>query len=142
MKYVVGFMFSPDKKHVALIRKSKPDWQKGKLNGIGGKIEEGEITYEAMTREFKEETGVETDYDDWRHFLTMWGEGFEVVCFSAVGDLEELETQEEEPIVVIEVSSITADRTDDMIENLCWLIPLALDSMTDGRPAFSTIQYP
>ena len=142
MNYVAGFMFSADKKHVALIKKGKPDWQKGKLNGIGGKIEEGEFAYEAMTREFKEETGVETDYDQWRHFLTMNGSGWQVMFFCAVGDLEELETQEEEPVVVIEVSSVTADRTEDMIENLPWLIPLAIDSMADGRPTFSTIQYP
>ncbi len=56
-EYVCGFMFSPDKKQVALIRKTKPEWQKDLLNGIGGKIESGESPHEAMVREFYEESG-------------------------------------------------------------------------------------
>ncbi len=39
-RYVAGLMFSKDEKYVALVIKNKPDWQKGLLNGIGGKIEE------------------------------------------------------------------------------------------------------
>jgi len=38
-KYVCGFLFDMAFKHVALINKVRPDWQKGKLNGIGGKVE-------------------------------------------------------------------------------------------------------
>ena len=64
-KYVVGFMFSPDKQFVALIRKNRPEWQAGKLNGIGGKIEVGEFPRGAMVREFREETGVETTEEEW-----------------------------------------------------------------------------
>src|SRR5688572_19942605 len=88
MNYVAGFMFSADKRHVALIKKSKPGWKKGKLNAIGGKIEEGEIAYEAMTREFREEAGVSTDFDTWTHFLTMKGSSWAVLFFCAVGDLD------------------------------------------------------
>jgi hypothetical protein len=29
-----------------------------------------------------------------------------------------------------------------MIENLPWLIPLALDSLNDGRPHFTESRYP
>src|SRR5258708_364006 len=39
MNYVCGFMMSYDLMQFLLIRKTHPDWQKGKLNGIGGKIE-------------------------------------------------------------------------------------------------------
>jgi 8-oxo-dGTP diphosphatase len=39
MRYVLGFMFSSDHSEVALIRKRKPEWQRGKLNGIGGKCD-------------------------------------------------------------------------------------------------------
>lgn len=55
MNYVCGFLFSED--HVLLLRKNKPDWQAGNLNGVGGKIEEGENKHEAMRREFLEEAG-------------------------------------------------------------------------------------
>ncbi len=36
--YVVGFMFTEDEKQVVLIEKKRPEWQAGKLNGVGGKI--------------------------------------------------------------------------------------------------------
>lgn len=29
----------------------------------------------------------------------------------------------------------------DMIENLPWLIGMAMDSITDGRPKFATVSY-
>jgi 8-oxo-dGTP pyrophosphatase MutT (NUDIX family) len=70
-RYVAGFMFDVANKQVALIRKTKPAWQAGKLNGIGGKIEDGESPEAAMVREFLEETGCNTDRDDWSHFASL-----------------------------------------------------------------------
>jgi 8-oxo-dGTP diphosphatase len=55
--FVCGFLFSADKKQVALIEKERPDWQKGYLNGIGGHIEKNEVPLDTMIREFEEETG-------------------------------------------------------------------------------------
>lgn len=63
--YVVGFLFSTNKKEVVLIKKNRPDWQKGLLNGIGGHIED-ETPLEAMKREFLEETGLKIEY--WKQF--------------------------------------------------------------------------
>ena len=40
--YVLGFAFSKSGQMVLLIWKNKPEWQRGKMNGIGGKIELGE----------------------------------------------------------------------------------------------------
>lgn len=33
IKYVVGFLFSPEMDKVVLIEKTHPDWQKGFFNG-------------------------------------------------------------------------------------------------------------
>lgn len=56
-KYVVGFMFSEDSSKVALIRKNRPEWQKGLLNGIGGHCESSDKNnQDTMIREFEEET--------------------------------------------------------------------------------------
>ncbi len=66
--YVLGFVFSPDLSEVYLIRKNRPEWQAGFLNGIGGKVEEGEAEEQAMAREAWEESG----YDgEWIHYAHM-----------------------------------------------------------------------
>ncbi len=60
-EYVLTFAFDKRLESVWLIEKQKPEWQKGCLNGIGGKIEEGESPMEAAIRELKEESGLEVD---------------------------------------------------------------------------------
>lgn len=60
-EYVIGVAVDPDRTHVLVIEKNRPAWQVGKLNFPGGKIEDGETPEEAIVREFREETGVETD---------------------------------------------------------------------------------
>lgn len=39
--YVCGFLFDRSFENVLLIRKNRPEKQKGRLNGVGGKVEEG-----------------------------------------------------------------------------------------------------
>lgn len=39
-RYVCGFQIHPELKLVTLVRKQKPKWQAGLLNGIGGSIED------------------------------------------------------------------------------------------------------
>lgn len=46
---------------VLLVLKDRPEWQKGKYNLLGGKIEEGETPEEAAVRELKEEAGYEPE---------------------------------------------------------------------------------
>lgn len=43
---------------VLLIERQKPDWQEGKLNLVGGKINDDEDLIAAAEREFTEETGL------------------------------------------------------------------------------------
>lgn len=44
------------------------------------------------------------------------------------------------PIEIIYIETLSHRR--DAIENLSWLIPLALDSATDDRPSFAEVVYP
>ena len=84
IKYVVGFAFSRNKTEVVLILKQKPDWQAGKLNGIGGKIEElDQSPHHAMSREFAEETGVKIPMILWHRFAVLKGIDYkaELHCF-------------------------------------------------------------
>jgi 8-oxo-dGTP diphosphatase len=128
--YVAGFMFRfivGKPLEVALVRKDKGgQFQVGRLNGIGGKIEEGEQPINAMIREFREETGHETTDEDWRHYCQLGGDAWTVhffVCLTGSG--RELKTMESEEIGWHSVESPYLFA--DCVSNLKWLIPLALD---------------
>jgi 8-oxo-dGTP diphosphatase len=84
MKYCLGFAFSLDRSKVLVIRKKRPAWQAGRLNGIGGKLEAGETALLAMQRECQEETGL--NIPDWEYFATIESPHFEVTCFRAFTD--------------------------------------------------------
>ena len=84
--HCLGFMFDPSASRVALIRKKNPQWQRGKLNGIGGKTEAGETSLDSLVREFSEEAGVETSAAQWKLFARIGAPEFEVhayCCFDA-----------------------------------------------------------
>lgn len=135
-RYVLGFMFSDHGSLVAVIRKQKPEWQKGKLNGIGGKIENGEAPLQAMVREFKEETGfMQTD---WFVCGTMTGKDWIVHCFGCTGDVMALKTIEYEEVLRIFCSNLERP---DLIENLVWLIPMCKHHVFGEKIEFS-ITYP
>lgn len=123
--YVLGFAFDEAKQNVVLIRKNKPEWQKGKWNGVGGKVEIGENYEDAMVREFKEETGVETSIYDWTRYMYMCGEGWEVNVFYSVDNRYDVSKTSTEELVerwrVDQVPHMNA------ISNLSWLIPMAIN---------------
>jgi 8-oxo-dGTP diphosphatase len=128
-KYVVGFMFDVAMSNVALIRKNKPAWQAGLLNGIGGKVEAGEEAINAMCREFGEEAGLWPS--DWTHFCSMSGTNndggsFEVEFFYTIGEPHKLTSMESEQIEVVSSKAI-AGGEEKTIGNLPWLVALALD---------------
>lgn len=142
MRYVLGFMFNNSRTRVALIRKNKPTWQAGRLNGIGGKIEEGESPTAAMVREFLEETGYETRPEQWEFFCQMEGTDgqWNVDVFAAVGDIERLQSITDEKVVVMMLSELHP-RSLEIIENLSWLVPMALDSLTRSGPISARVVY-
>lgn len=78
--FVVGFAFSETAGSVLLINKLRPEWQRGLLNGIGGKIEEGETSLGAMHRECEEETGLSLN---WLHKGVMQGKSSAVEGYTA-----------------------------------------------------------
>jgi 8-oxo-dGTP pyrophosphatase MutT (NUDIX family) len=51
---------------VLLVRKNKPDWQKGFLNLLGGAVEPNELPEVAAVRELYEESGLSPYPADWR----------------------------------------------------------------------------
>lgn len=131
IEYVVGFAFSKDKSSIVLIKKNKPEWQRGKFNGVGGKIEGNETPIQAMEREFKEETGVlfdpaENDYLAWHQFATLKFEGCNLHCFRIFNNqIHQCGTMETEEIVVHPTHNIS--QRQNLIPNLKVLIPMAMD---------------
>jgi 8-oxo-dGTP pyrophosphatase MutT (NUDIX family) len=69
VRYVCGFAMGPN--DVLLLTKAKPEWQRGKLNGVGGRVETSDAGLRAaMEREFLEETGVHVRAYNWTLFHT------------------------------------------------------------------------
>ena len=128
-KYVTGFLFSPNNSHVVLIKKLAPKWQQGFLNGVGGKIEPNETSDNAMSREFQEETGVMIPAKQWQCYAQIQRPShYELDVFFAHSDLAfEARTVESEEVLVVELSCLPTN----LIPNLNWLIPLALDKQAD-----------
>lgn len=126
IKYVVGFAFSRCKKDVLLIKKLKPEWQKNRFNGIGGKIEEGESPESAIEREFFEETGIRIPQVEWRLFAKMEFDGSEMYCFTIYTNrIYQARTTETEEI--FQFSTKEAIHHARLITNLRTLIPMAID---------------
>lgn len=128
---VAGFLFDDTVgPYVALVRKKRPAWQAGKLNGIGGKVEPQETPLEAMRREFKEETGAIVN--DWRPFCLLQGKtGWKVVMFTSNQANVHIQTMEDEFIGWFDyirlLKTLNQGNQCDVISNLRWLIPMALD---------------
>jgi 8-oxo-dGTP diphosphatase len=121
--YVAGFLISDDAKHVALIQKQRPDWQRGRLNGIGGHIESDETPAEAMNREFFEETGA--NVTTWKPFCTLLGPTWRVEWFKDVGS-RKLKNMTDEHVSWVAVNKVLSGRA-NVIPNVRWLLLLALD---------------
>ena len=122
-KYVVGFVFNNYEEAVVLMLKARPDWQKGKLNGIGGHVEENESPMKAMIREWEEETSTNLTEFDWTFFALVIGNEFEVYFFRAnyiqIDELESYSAGEE--ITIVDPNNLP----DNVVSNLQWLIPMA-----------------
>ena len=128
-RYVCGFMFDGFKENVVLIKKNRPEWQAGFLNGVGGKIEDGESPVEAMGREFCEEAGIPADDTLWHHFCTLHGGRvggepiWQVYFFTdnCGGAYTYAHTKTNEEIVKVPTSRLPTN----VVPNLRWLIPMA-----------------
>jgi 8-oxo-dGTP diphosphatase len=123
-KYCVGFLLDPTLSKVVLIRKQKPAWQQGLLNGVGGKIGDvntKETALEAMNREFAEETGVQGL--EWTQFLNLKTPHSDLSFFRAIGNVHRVISLTEEEVGVYDVHDVM-DRCDTM-PNLRWCIQMA-----------------
>lgn len=100
--WVIGMMFSKDLRKVVLIKK-KRSIHKGKLNAPGGKIEPGESHRSAVSREFREETGV--FIDKWQYlglFSPQRPKDVFIHVFYTVGNVDKCKTTTDEEIIILD----------------------------------------
>jgi 8-oxo-dGTP diphosphatase len=125
--YVVGFLFDPELYWVVLIKKNRPGWQAGKLNGVGGHVEEGEDPLTAMQREFREETGV--DIPDWRRFCRLDFVNGVLDCYFSVSEkYKNVTTCTDEEVTWYEISGLM-ENGGYCVPNVKWLTQMALSLM-------------
>ena len=137
-KFVVGFAFDSKSEQILLITKNRPEWQKGCLNGIGGKIEIRETPSTAMKRESMEETGLNLN---WFRRGVMTGKNndgmpFECHIFYAYDNQIYFFNQiEDEPLALYDVDKVNEY---PIIRNLFYLIPFG---RSIDRCTFITLEY-
>jgi 8-oxo-dGTP pyrophosphatase MutT (NUDIX family) len=127
---VAGFLFY--RHMVLLVEKTRPKWQVGLLNAIGGKIEPSETGAQAMDREFREETGLD-DVLEWDFFCVEKNDEYMVEFYRFTWP-------DVRPVPLDRSTNDVGERllwciTDPSqwyhkiapVGNLRWLIPMALD---------------
>lgn len=142
-EYVLGFVFDEQLNHLLLVKKNRPQWQKDKLNGIGGKIEAFDnLPVNAMTREYQEETGLIIPVEQWQFFAKMFSPHFAVHCFVSQISYEKMQlfnSVTDEEILMVHVNDLFDNRFFQCISNLSWLVPLALEQFV--QKTYSEINY-
>ncbi len=144
LTYVAGFAFDESLKTVVLIEKQKPDWQKGKLNGVGGKVEGTDTSIEhAMEREFEEETSVKVDRSRWKKFATLncntWRVKFLATKLTDT-ELNSIKTTTDEPVWLRHLENLQhVDMRSAMISNIPWLTQMAYNALTGIENRMLTI---
>ncbi len=140
--YVVGFFIegSIDNGLVVLIQKNRPAWQAGKMNGVGGKIEIGELPITAMVREFWEETGYTVEEGRWNKFAEIiddnayihfyWAEAQNMP--NGESELRMCQTNTDEAVVIRSINDITANNA-NYIHNLPWLLNMIPSLKVNGH---------
>jgi len=126
-QYTPGFIFDSDLNKVLLVHKQKPDWQKGKINGIGGKYEGSETPEECIARETHEESTLDIRKELWVYVGTMHQTVGDVGILAAkyTGSANDAVKNDHEDIEWFDVSYLPSN----VISNLRWLVPLSLEKL-------------
>ncbi len=138
MKYVVGFVFDTNNQNILLLEKKRPEWQRGFVNGIGGKVEgAAEETFPvlAMVREAREEAAFESSPSDWHLFhneLHTSGNDLYFYATDVKGIQGKVKSLTDEVLMIVSydlhpggIFDKVRLRAEYMLYNLNWLIPMA-----------------
>jgi 8-oxo-dGTP diphosphatase len=121
--FVLALLYSANLRQVVLMHRARPEWQAGRVNALGGRLLPGESAEAAARREVREECGV--DLSEWREVL-VWEDAEYVmhVMRGVSAQARDARTLEDQEVFLADVNALPAN----VIENLRWLVPLALDA--------------
>ena len=115
------------------IRKNRPHYLKGLLNGVEGHIEPGEDPVEAMRRELKEETGQDISEKRWSLgvVLDYEEEGYKIWVFRSSTTEDKLQQLTDEKVLWL---SSTEMEHENFAPNVRWLLVLLRDQQRGITP--------
>lgn len=120
--YVLALLFTPDRRRVVLVHKTRPTWQAGRVNALGGKLDPGESAADAARREAREEAGV--DIAAWEEFLVWDDVQYRMhACRAFDPAAADARMAEDQAVFLADALALPPN----VIDNLRWLVPLALD---------------
>jgi 8-oxo-dGTP diphosphatase len=120
--YVLALLFTPERDRVVLMRKTRPAWQAGRVNALGGKLHPGESPADAARREVREEAGA--DVAGWEEFLVWDDPDYRMHALRAFAPAaRDARTAEDQEVFLADPAALPPNA----IDNLRWLVPLALD---------------
>ena len=139
IRATLGFVFDPLFQQVVLIQKNRPEWQKGDINGLGGKCEGTETFTHCIAREVKEEAGIWIPSQNWRKHAQLKWENWNVTVFAAVfvGDLKQVQSVTDEVVAWYSVLALPSS----VKKNLPWLIPMGIDALKNNELKLITAVY-
>lgn len=135
----LAFIFTPDFRQVLLIQKNRPTWQAGLINGLGGKCEPGEDALLCVSREVYEEANLAIYPEQWTYVSQILWAKWQVDIFATVfaGHMNQAQAQTDEAVAWYSLNQLP----ENVMSNLRWLIPLAVDVMTKENPPQVSIHY-
>lgn len=125
------FVFNSDLSQVLLIEKTKPDFHKGLLNGLGGKNFAGESDLTCASRELKEESNLIIPEQNWKYYAHLHWQSWDVPVLAAVYSGKESDAKSMEDEVVAWHACQPLPK--NCISNLTWLIPMAKDALQGAK---------
>jgi 8-oxo-dGTP diphosphatase len=139
IRSTLGFIFNTDLSKVLLIHKLSPEWQKGKVNGLGGKCEENETCYQCITREVQEETGLFIPSSQWKKVAEIHSSTWYVDVMTCIysGKETDAKSMEKQTIEWFPLSQLPSN----IMSNLSWLIPLCKDALQVKELESAIIKY-
>jgi len=141
-QYSLGFLLfdGGEEDYVLLLKKNKPDSQKGRYNGIGGRAEPGETMEQCMAREAQEEAGIWIHPEEWNFIGTMRKEPtWEVFVYYAYVTTDEFRSVRDEcdegPFLWARLNALPSA----VMNNLRWMLPFIKNHPIERQLSFHVL---